>query len=113
MTTIRTHPLATILAALVAVFTLLLLTACGAPGIKSDAAFSGSLPRALGVGAFASQCFFLCFVSAQFTQGNVDETEGSPDSSVRHRRSNDAATGLKSPSHFPPSIGEPHPKDPP
>jgi hypothetical protein len=79
-------------ALLAAVLAPMLLPACGVmPGVKSDAAFTGNLPRALGVGAFASQCFLLCFVSAEFTQGDtvpVDVLEGD---AVRHSRSSTGA----------------------
>jgi hypothetical protein len=75
------------------VVAVILVTACGVlPGVKSDAAFTGNLPRALGVGAFASQCFLLCFVSAEFTQGDtvpVDVLEGD---AVRHSRSSSGAS---------------------
>lgn len=55
-------PLALLLAA---------LAACSTSNSRRDLEFSGSLPRAIGLGAFAPTCLAFCFVSADFTQGDT------------------------------------------
>lgn len=49
----------------------LVLAGCTTANTRRDLDVTGSLPRAIGLGAFAPTCFFLCFVSAETAQGDT------------------------------------------
>jgi hypothetical protein len=68
--------------AIMGVGTLALLAACQSPSLQSETGIKGDLPNALGLGAFASQCLFLCFVSSSFSQGDTVEAAGVGASSI-------------------------------
>lgn len=48
-----------------------LLAGCSSANLRRDLDVTGSLPRVIGLGGFAPQCFFLCFVSNEQRQGDV------------------------------------------
>ena len=47
------------------------LAGCTTASMRRDLDVTGSLPRAIGLGAFAPTCFLLCFTSNEIHQGNV------------------------------------------
>jgi len=49
----------------------LALSGCGTNSLKRDIDVQGSLPRAIGLGAFASTCIIICIVTANFDQGDL------------------------------------------
>lgn len=60
------------LAALLACAGALVLVACGSgPTVKRDLQVEGTLPRAIGLGAFASSCLLFCYVRNDIRQGDV------------------------------------------
>ena len=49
----------------------LVLAGCGATSdYKRATEIEAQIPRALGLGAFAPSCVFLCFTTAKFTHGD-------------------------------------------
>jgi hypothetical protein len=57
----------------VSVAVVLILAGCAGPAYEQARETNAVLPRALGIGATATSCFFLCFVSTSFEQGDVKE----------------------------------------
>lgn len=53
----------------------MIIAGCAGPALEQAKIQSATLPRALGIGATASSCFFICIVIATFTQGDVKERE--------------------------------------
>jgi hypothetical protein len=49
----------------------MLLAGCSTSNLRRDLDVSGSLPRAIGLGAFTPSCIFLCFPSTTITQGDT------------------------------------------
>ena len=49
----------------------LLLAACSSASLSRDLDVTGTLPSAIGLGAFAPNCIFFCFVTATITQGDT------------------------------------------
>ena len=72
----------------------LVLVACGTTASsKRDLEVEGTLPRAIGLGAFASSCLFLCYVRAQTTQGDVVREDAGADSITVHREATEDIHG--------------------
>lgn len=55
------------------------LSGCATPSYERSHELDANLPRALGMGAFAPTCFFLCLVHAAFTRGGDENVNGAPD----------------------------------
>lgn len=65
----------TLLAVVVVVAVLAVMSGCTTTRLTRDMEMQADQPRALGLGAFAGNCIFMCFISAEFTQteqGGVD-----------------------------------------
>ena len=62
---------------------LLMLAGCASGSMRRDLDVSGELPRALGLGAFAPNCVFLCFPTATVTQGDVVREDIPPGEAYR------------------------------
>lgn len=70
----------------VAAVLLVLLSACAnGPRVQRDTEIDGVLPRVIGLGAFASNCLFLCFVSSTTTQGDLIAQPAEPSELTMHR----------------------------
>lgn len=54
-----------------AIALVVLVAGCSTSNSRRDLDVTGSLPQAIGLGAFAPTCFAFCFVSADFTQGDI------------------------------------------
>ncbi len=62
---------------------LLALGGCASGSMRRDLDVSGELPRALGLGAFAPNCVFLCFPTNTITQGDVVREDIPPGEAYR------------------------------
>ena len=95
-----------------------LLSGCGTTSMRRDLDVSGELPRALGLGAFAPNCVFLCFPTNTITQGDVVREDIPPGEAYRVIEKTEAQVNLKAgrgfkvkPKPLPPSPLKPQPKE--
>lgn len=64
-------------------------------GYAKNSDIEAQLPRAQGLGAFAGSCWFLCFVHAQFSQGDVTPVEVVDDEDGKVKAHTDVTLKLK------------------
>lgn len=72
---------------------LLILAGCSSTRWNRDVEMQADQPRALGLGAFAPSCLFICIVEAQFTQTEQNGTD--KDAPVRITDHGSVYTGPK------------------
>lgn len=65
------------------------LAGCSAPSYQRSHDVDASLPRAIGLGSFASTCLFLCYVRSQFTRGGDESNVDDSDAHFRSQRDED------------------------
>ena len=72
--------------ALLALLMLVVLAGCSTTTRSVTDELRANLPRAQGlIGTFTPACLFLCFVEAQFTQGDTETTREVLDGPVIHK----------------------------
>lgn len=73
----------------------IVLMGCTSANMRRDLDVSGELPRALGLGAFAPNCLFLCFPANTITQGDVVREDIPPGEAYRVIEKTEAQVSAK------------------
>lgn len=73
----------------------LIVAGCAAPSYQRSHDMEATLPRAIGLGAFASNCLFFCYVEARFMRGGDEAAFDDSEAGVHSRMESELKGKLK------------------